>query len=234
MTNPKPTIPFGAGNDIAEGMRRQNERQLAERLAAAADQRAREKRVADQRAQHGVPNVLGRLLVRQGSGSLLVELVDHSPVPIRVLLARDQTVEPVHITGMFRTLGLTILEHSGYAEPSARIWTLGTLDPTGGGSGPTPQELPPVGAPLFESEAAIDVEHEPSDEERAHALDAARETLAALGPTKARARDLAAALRHALELGPHAIEALALVLDEHGRPAGEPTPPTTTEPPRAA
>lgn len=232
MTNTNSPIPFGQANDIAEGWRRQNARQLAERLAAAADQRAREKRVADQRAQRGVPNVLGRLLVRQGSGSLLVELVDHSPVPIRVLLARDQTVEPVHITGMFKTLGLTILEHSGYAEPSARVWTLGTLDPTGGGSGPTPQELPPVGAPLFESEAAIDVEHEPTEDARAQAMELARVAVDGLAPTRSRARHFAAMLRAALDTGDHAVLALVSALEERAGIA--PTTEDENEPPRAA
>lgn len=233
---------FGTRDDIRDAARAAAHHNAQARAAEANERSTRERRRAEMRAAEdgSPPLVLGRAWVRQAAGLCEFALVDRQPSPIRVTLARGEAVDPVQLVGVMRTIGATLLEHQGYSEPGGSLWKRGVIDPFGGGGAAIPENVPAIGEPLYASGLALDVTHEPSDEDRASALAAAHEAVAMLATTKSRARDLAAALRLALAAGPHAVEAIALALDEHGRPAGEPTPPTppttptTNEPPRAA
>lgn len=234
------TAPFGTRDDIRDAEIQQQRQQLANRETQRAEQtrRSEEARRVLEDPHAVAPVALARKLLGTGTAhsSALIELVPSLPgnLPIRVLVSRT-THGAVDVGASLRIVANILAESGGaYASPSGRFWAQPVFDPFGTGLR-MPDALPALNEPIYavrSHDVDVTIEHEPSDDERACALELGRETVDALGPSKVRARDLAAALRTALATGPHAIEALAVALEEHGRPAQ--SPPDDHEPPRAA
>lgn len=127
------------------------------------------------------------------------------------------------MSGALRGLASTMIEAGSFSQPESRIWAQRVVDPFGSGPFTPAENVLPVGSPLYTSAPPP----APSPEELAGAADAANAAVVALAPTKAKARDLAAALRAAIATGPHALEALAAALEER---AGATAPDAASSP----
>lgn len=218
--------------DQIEEERRARERERDRQARELRAQRDREQAAARaewlSQSSVAIPTVLGRVFSRMGAGVVELVLVDKLPgdLPMRLLIGRGRAVDPTLVVGTFRALGATLIEAGSFAEPTSRFWQSGVIDPfSGGGTFTPPADLPPVDSPLYTS--APDETAPRTDEERAGDLDRARRAVDALAPTKAKARDLAAALRAALATGPESIDAFALALEER---AGTTAPDAASSP----